>query len=63
MVLLIVIEILKQMGKKVHHKWTEFFRDNIILIIPIVNVDSYKFINRNWYDQINHEKIKMIRKN
>lgn len=37
-------------------------RDSIIYILPIVNIDSYQYINNNWrFDQ--KENILMIRKN
>jgi hypothetical protein len=67
MVLYMMIEILKEMGvcgdntgAKEH--WKRFFETNVIYFIPIVNIDSYKFIASNWKGDHGQEVL-MIRKN
>ena len=56
------IELLKVLRTKKHHRLHELFRDTIVFILPIVNLDSYEFINNNWRkDEDNN--ILMIRKN
>ena len=68
MVAFLLIKILKDRGvcgvedENTSAKWQEFFRTNIILFIPIVNIDSYKFIAANWKGP-NGNKVLLIRKN
>lgn len=62
MSMFMTIELLKVLRTKKHHKLHELFRDTIVFILPIVNLDSYEFINNNWRkDEDNN--ILMIRKN
>lgn len=42
------IEILKHLRTTRHNKFHELLRDNVIAFIPVVNIDSYIFINENW---------------
>ena len=62
MVLLLFREVLKHMRSPQHCRLKEFFRDNIIFVIPVLNVDSYIYINSHFKAE-NWENIKMIRKN
>jgi hypothetical protein len=62
MMLLIVREILKMLNSKKHSKIKEFLRDNIIFIIPVVNIDSYLYINKHFSGPKGKE-VRMIRKN
>lgn len=62
MVLLMTWELLKRMREPRHSKLKEFLRDNVIFFIPIVNIDSYIFINRNYYCPY-APAVRMIRKN
>ena len=48
MVMLILIENLKAMREDKHNKMHEFFRDNIFFFVPILNLDSYLYINHYW---------------
>ena len=50
MVMLMVIEILKNLQSEKHNRFHELIRDNVILFLPVVNIDSYIFINNNWND-------------
>lgn len=50
MIMLILIENLKAIRESYHNKMHELFRDNIIFIVPILNLDSYLYINRHWQD-------------
>ena len=49
--MLMVIEILKNLNSEKHNRFHELIRDNVIVFLPVVNVDSYIFINKNWNDQ------------
>ena len=51
MVMLMVIEILKNLNSEKHNRFHELIRDNVIVFLPVVNVDSYIFINKNWNDK------------
>ena len=65
MTLLIVRNCLRGLRKKdgsSQSKLKSFFRDNILFVIPVVNTDSYIFINRHFYDT-SMPGAKMIRKN
>ena len=68
MVLYLMIRILNESGacneveKSIQDKWELFFRNNVIFFIPIVNLDSYKYIAQNWRGQHSQEVL-MIRKN
>jgi hypothetical protein len=68
MVAFLLIKILKDRGvcgvedENISARWQEFFRTNMILFIPIVNIDSYKFIAANWNGP-NGDKVLLIRKN
>lgn len=61
--MLMVIEILKSMRHPKHNKFKELLRDNMIFFVPLVNIDSYVYINENWRNPFNSERILMIRKN
>lgn len=43
-------------------QWNDFFRVNMILFVPIVNVDSFLFIQNNWRGP-NQKEVLMVRKN
>lgn len=68
MILYIMIEILRGRGvcggsnQASIDKWKTFFETNVIFFIPMVNIDSYKFINSNWQGEHGKEAL-MIRKN
>lgn len=62
MMVLLMREVLKLLRTKTHSKIKEFFRDNIIFVVPILNVDSYVYIN-NHYNTSQKNEVKMIRKN
>ena len=47
-ILMIRYVLLGLQEKGRHNKYKEFFRDNMIFIIPVVNTDSYIYINKNW---------------
>ena len=63
MIMLMVIEILKNYQKEEHSLMKELFRDNIIFFVPMLNIDSYTFITRMHQTRQLTEDIKMIRKN
>ena len=68
MVVYLMLAILKEWGKcgveteLVAAQWNEFFRVNMILFVPMVNIDSFKFIQNNWRGAMG-EKVLMVRKN
>lgn len=62
MVVLMIREILKMIKAAGHNKMKEVFRDNILFILPIMNIDSYIYINKNYFG-VNQKQIRMIRKN
>ena len=68
MVVFLMVQILKDRGvcgvadESIGAKWQEFFRTNIILFVPMVNIDSYKFIASNWNGP-NGDQVLLIRKN
>lgn len=68
MVLYLMIRILNESGachevdEGIKAKWELFFRNNVIFFIPIVNLDSYKYIAQNWRGQ-HAQEVLMIRKN
>ena len=68
MVVYLMLAILKEWGKcgveteLVAAQWNEFFRVNMILFVPMVNIDSFKFIQNNWRGPMS-EKVLMVRKN
>ena len=62
MIVLIIREVLKMLRAKSHNKMKEIFRDNVIFIVPIMNPDSYIYINDNYFSA-NSKNIRMIRKN
>lgn len=62
MVIYLTIEILKALRQPTHHKFHELFRDSVLFFLPVVNVDSYEYINKNWRHDVK-ENILMIRKN
>ena len=68
MVLYLMIRILNESGvchdvnEDIEDKWKLFFRNNVIFFIPIVNLDSYKYIAQNWQGEHSQEVL-MIRKN
>lgn len=63
MILLIVREVLLSLRSEKHTKFKEFFRDNLIAFVPIVNIDSYTFITNNFSTTSDKEGLMMIRKN
>ena len=70
MVMYMMIEILKERGvcgdnnSTAKDQWKRFFETNVIYFIPILNVDSYKFISANWNKDPAHEQeVLLIRKN
>lgn len=48
MTMLMIIEILKNLQSKKHNRFHELIRDNVIVFLPVVNLDSYLYINKNW---------------
>jgi len=62
MILLMTRELLKLVRSKQHSKIKEFLRDNVIFFIPVVNLDSYLYINKHFHDS-NSQGVRMIRKN
>ena len=68
MILYIMLEILRERGvchgvpEETTNKWKQFFETNVIYFIPMVNIDSYKFIGKNWKGEHSKEVL-MIRKN
>jgi hypothetical protein len=62
MIVLMVREILKLVRGAGHNKMKELLRDNIIFFLPIMNVDSYVYINENYFGA-HSKQIRMIRKN
>lgn len=62
MIMLMTIEILKNVRETKHNKFLELLRDNIIFFIPAVNTDSYIFINKYWNGSQGRDVL-MIRKN
>lgn len=68
MVLYLVIKILSELGvcggsaPATVEKWRLFFSNNVIFFIPIVNQDSYKYIEQNWQGPHGAEVL-MVRKN
>lgn len=62
MTLLIVRNCLRELRLEGQSKLKDFFRDNIIFFVPVVNTDSYIFINKHFYDT-SMPGAKMIRKN
>lgn len=62
MVVLMAREILKQLRSPGHNRMKEVLRDNIIFFMPILNVDSYIYINEHYFGP-NAQQIRMIRKN
>jgi hypothetical protein len=63
MVMLMTIELLKRLRDNGHNHFLEMFRDNVVFFIPIVNTDSYIFINENWQNKARRNEVMMIRKN
>lgn len=65
MIILMMIETLKNLRHSKHNKFHELFRDSMIAFIPIVNTDSYIYINENWSlgEGAKNEDVLMIRKN
>jgi hypothetical protein len=68
MVLYMMLEILRERGvcggvnETTMQSWKTFFETNIIFFIPMVNIDSYRFIANNWQGEHGKEVL-MIRKN
>lgn len=62
MVILMAREILRQLRAPGHNKMKEVMRDNMIFILPVMNVDSYIYINEHYFGA-NSKQIRMIRKN
>ena len=62
MIVLMIREILKLMVLPGQSKMKELLRDNVIFFIPVMNPDSYIYINQNYYGP-NSKNIRMIRKN
>jgi hypothetical protein len=60
--MLVIRECLKLLRSDEDHDMKQFFRDNVIFIIPIVNTDSYIYINENFFNKDN-PGAKMVRKN
>lgn len=48
MIMLILIENLKAMRDDQHNRMHELFRDNVFFLVPILNLDSYLFIEHYW---------------
>ena len=63
MIMLMTIEILKAMRSSQHNSVKALLRDNVIAFLPIVNADSYIFINKHWLNNTQTHAIMMIRKN
>lgn len=65
MIIYMVIEILKHLRSTRHNRFHEFLRDNNICMIPVINVDSYIYINENWQtsEGQKNDDVLMIRKN
>ena len=68
MVIFLMVMILRERGvcgvqdRMKASKWEDFFRANVILFVPIVNIDSFQFISKNWKGP-NEKEVLMIRKN
>ena len=62
MIIYITIELLKGLRTARHNKIKELMRDSIIYFLPVVNIDSYVFINKNWRMDVKNN-ILDIRKN
>jgi hypothetical protein len=68
MVLYMVMKILAEKGFCGHNNsektqnWNLFFKNNVIMFIPMVNIDSYKYIHAHYQDS-DGEEVLMIRKN
>ena len=63
MILLIVRELLLSLRSPLPTKFKEFFKDNVLFLVPVVNTDSYLYITRNYKRSSNREEVLMIRKN
>ena len=63
MIMLMVIEMLKDFQTPGHSFMKEVLRDNIVFFLPMVNLDSYLFITKMYISQRATEDILMIRKN
>ena len=63
MVMLITIKVLQGMRDQNHNQVKELLRDNVIAFIPMVNPDSYIFINEKYLSGEDDEDVMMIRKN
>ena len=62
MVMLIIREVVKSLKETGHNQIKEMMRDSMIFMIPVVNPDSYIYINKNFYGP-DSDQIKMVRKN
>ena len=68
MVLYLVIKILAERGvcggitTELADHWKMFFQNNIIMFIPMVNIDSYRYIEQNWQGPDGAAAL-MVRKN
>lgn len=68
MVVFLMVRVLKERGvcgvedEAATSKWEEFFRTNLILFVPIVNIDSFKYIAGHWTGPDGADVL-MIRKN
>lgn len=63
MIMLMVIEMLKDFQSPGHSFMKEVLRDNIIFFLPMVNIDSYLYITKMYAADMATEDILMIRKN
>ena len=63
MVIYMVIEMLKDFKSDSHSKMKELLRDNVIFIVPTLNIDSYLYITNMYREHRATEEVLMIRKN
>ncbi len=62
MVMFMTVELIKALRSNGHNRFHEFFRDNMVFFVPVVNVDSYIYINEHWKSKAGNTVL-MIRKN
>ena len=62
MIMYLTIQMLRGIRNQNHNKVHEILRDNIIFVLPIVNIDSYTYINNHW-NSSRRSDVVMIRKN
>lgn len=63
MIIYMTVKVLRGLRHDKHNEIKELMRDNVIFFLPMLNIDSYQYIAKNWHNELIQEKVMMIRKN